>query len=235
MAMTSQRRFAGAVLVGLLPAFLTQADLPAEVVNFDTYPGGAPVLSGDLYTTQYSSLGVEFHDGSGGGVGASGNACSYSPPFHAYALQIVAVFVDPCTGVPSVTTFAGTRQDNCWVPGEGIGMVALNAAGDEIGSLFNSGAGNFESFTFPQPIIARLVMSPVLQGIDDFTFNPPVPVLQGDLNCDQLVTLDDIGPFITALLAPGALQSCDDRRADMNCDRKIDGRDVPGFVNALTL
>ncbi|MFO0972551.1 MAG: hypothetical protein U1A27_03800 [Phycisphaerae bacterium] len=208
----------------------------AALVNFDQYPDGSPVVSGYL-TTQWSTVGVEFSDGQGFGPQPSMNACSYSAPNHAYAARIIATFVDPCTGIPSVTDSAGTRQDLCWVPGEGIDMFWYDASGGLLHHEFNAGGGNLLTFSTPQPIIARLEMVCVLQGIDDFVFSTPQPVLRGDMNCDTAVNAGDVEPFVLALVAPdeyGALfPACDIRRADMNCDRKVNGADAQGFVTAL--
>lgn len=143
----------------------------AETVDFDTYPGGAAVPPGPSIGDQWMSLGVIFSDLAGGPVGASNNSCSLTAPNHAYAASIVARFVDPVAGSQALTAYAGTAQDNCWVPGEGIAMRAYGLEGNLLGSIFNSGAGHFDAFSFPSPVIARLEMDCVLQGIDNFTFN----------------------------------------------------------------
>ena len=211
---------------------------PPTVVNFDTYPDGSMVQPSDRFTTQYSTVGVEFTDGGATGPAPSGNPCSISPPNHAYAATIVAYFVDPCTGVPSVTDYAGTQQDSCWAPGEGIDMYWYDANGNQLDHQFNTGGGNFVALSTPQPVIARLEMKCILQGIDNFTFNAPVAVIRGDMDCDNDVDLDDIEPFVLALIdAPAYIAShaaCDIRRADMNCDRKEGGLDVQGFTDVLT-
>ena len=177
------------------------------LVNFDTYPGGAPAVSGDVFTTQWAQVGVVFTDGGSGGPGPANNPCSYSPPNHAAAGSglIVAWFVDPCTGAPSATNFAGTRQDNCWFSGEGIDMYAYDAQGALIGHQFNAGAGNLVTFSFPTPVIARLEMFHILQGIDDFVFNTPAPVPEGcpadvapGLNGDDVVNVTDLLAVIGA-------------------------------------
>ncbi len=209
----------------------------AVVVNFDTYPDGSMVEPDDRYTIQYSTLGVEFADGGASGPAPSGNACSYSAPNHAYADWIIAYFVDPCTGVPSVTHYAGTRQDFCSAPGEGIDMYTYDAHGNLLDHQFNAGGGNFVAFSYPEPVIARLEMHCLLQGIDDFTFVAPLPVLKGDMNCDEAVDATDLTSFALALIdAPayrGSFAPCDFRRADMNCDRRIDALDVQDFIDAL--
>ncbi len=207
------------------------------IVNFDEYPGGAPVLPSDVFTTQWSALGVEFSDNQGSGPSPSGNACSVSAPNHAYAIQIVATFVDPCTGVPSVTDFAGTRQDFCWVPGEGIDMFWYDANGTELHHEFNAGGGALLTFGTPQPAIARLDMYCNLQGIDDFVFSTPQPVLRGDMDCTSALDVGDVEPFVLALVDPdqyaALFPACHIRRADMNCDRLVNGLDIGPFVVAL--
>lgn len=215
-----------------LAGTIVLAGPPTTIINFDTYPDGSAVQPTDAFTTQYSTVGVEFD-----GPGPSGNSCSISPPNHAYAKRIVASFVDPCTGVASVTSYAGTAQDSCWVPGEGIDMFAYDRDGNQIGHEFNAGGGHFTAFSFPQPVIARLDMYCILQGIDNLAFIAPVPVLRGDLNCDGAVTSSDVGPFVLALIDPsgyaGAFPSCDIRHADMNCDRRVDGLDIQGYIDAI--
>jgi hypothetical protein len=55
------RRFCVAVaLVALLPLAAGQAQAGIISIDFDTFPGGAPVPSGTPLTTQYSALGVVF-------------------------------------------------------------------------------------------------------------------------------------------------------------------------------
>ena len=60
---------------------------------------------------------------------------------------------------------------------------------------------------------------------------------RGDLNCDGLVDLSDVDPFVMALVDPAGYAAqypdCDIMNADMNGDTVIDGLDVQGFVDAL--
>lgn len=224
----------GAVLLGIAATHASAM----VIVNFDTYADGSAVPSENhSIGSQWTVVGVEFSDGAGQGVAASGNACSYTAPNHAYATLIVARFVDACTGLPSVTDMAGTRQDFCWVNGEGIDMYAFDADGNEIGHQFNAGGGNLVVFSFPEPIIARLDMYCMLQGIDEFQFNPPVAALKGDMDCNGMVEEEDIGPFVEALIDPALHAAnqpgCPIEHADMNCDRKVDGLDVQGMVERL--
>jgi len=172
-------------LIPLLPALALPDVAGASVmIDFDTYPGGGAVPPGPSIGDQWKTLGVVFTDQAGGPAGASNNSCSLSPPNHAYAATIVATFVDPSAGSPALTDYVGTAQDNCWVPGEGIAIRAYNINGALIGSIFNpsSGAGNghFEALSFSSPVVARVEMDCIGQGIDNFVFNTPTVLGVGD-------------------------------------------------------
>jgi len=62
-------------------------------------------------------------------------------------------------------------------------------------------------------------------------------LLLGDMDCNWTVDLDDVEPFVQALLAPAAYNAaypdCNIDRADVNGDGAIDGRDIQAFVNEL--
>ena len=64
----------------------------------------------------------------------------------------------------------------------------------------------------------------------------PLPML-GDLNCDGVVDLDDVAPFVLALVDPAAYAvaypNCELARADMDAGGTVDGCDVQAFVNVL--
>jgi hypothetical protein len=165
-----------------LLATLAFCALPAGAgiitVDFDTYPSGSSVPAGPSASNQWSSFGVVFSRSGGGPAHVNSEpTCARSSPNHVglgSSDTITATFIDPNTGLPGVTDFAGTAQDNCWFPSEGITMRAFDIDGGLLGSIFNSGAGNFEAFSFPSPIIARLEMETLNQAIDDFQFNTPV-------------------------------------------------------------
>ncbi|MBN2562595.1 MAG: hypothetical protein JXQ75_16850 [Phycisphaerae bacterium] len=59
----------------------------------------------------------------------------------------------------------------------------------------------------------------------------------GDLNCDWTVSIDDLQPFVLALIDPEAYAltypDCDVNFADMNGDESIDGQDVQLFIDKL--
>ncbi|MGE3180916.1 MAG: hypothetical protein AB7N71_04740, partial [Phycisphaerae bacterium] len=60
----------------------------------------------------------------------------------------------------------------------------------------------------------------------------------GDMNCDGIVTVGDIGPFVLALTNPAAYMmqfpDCEIRRADINCDGIVSVGDIGLFVRLLT-
>jgi len=64
------------------------------------------------------------------------------------------------------------------------------------------------------------------------------PPVKGDMNCDDVVDLLDINPFILALSNPVAYQEaypfCDIMNADCNYDEVVDLRDINPFVTLLT-
>lgn len=70
----------------------------------------------------------------------------------------------------------------------------------------------------------------------DGTLGAAIPVA-ADMNCDGEVTIDDVPPFVLALLDADAyaLQypCCDIANADVNADEQIDGQDVGPFTQAL--
>ncbi len=60
-----------------------------------------------------------------------------------------------------------------------------------------------------------------------------VAVPRGDADGNGLVTSDDIGPFVTALLTGALPNGLRTAVVDMNQDGVLDGRDVQGFVARL--
>jgi hypothetical protein len=68
-----------------------------------------------------------------------------------------------------------------------------------------------------------------LHGPDDYDVNNPVDIVLGDVNCDGLVNLLDISPFVDAISA-GQF----DPKADMNQDGLVNLIDVQPFVDVLS-
>lgn len=65
----------------------------------------------------------------------------------------------------------------------------------------------------------------------NFTINGVA--VPGDVTCDAKVTLDDVDPFVQALLDPSSFTDCNINAADVNGDTLIDGNDIAPFVQAL--
>lgn len=171
------------LLLGLALALAVPVSASAsELVDFDTYPDGTPVPEGWTISDQWAGLGVVFTqcDSVSALWCTPQPECAYSPPNHtggsgqAYGC-IFAWFVDPATGAPATTDFAGARQDWCWWPGEGIIMQAYDSQGHLLAETFSEESGGLVTFSFPEPIIAVLRVEFFVQAIDDFVFNPPVP------------------------------------------------------------
>lgn len=63
-------------------------------------------------------------------------------------------------------------------------------------------------------------------------------VVQGDMNCDGALTLDDIPHFVQALVDPDGYdamhEECDRFRGDLNGDHAVDGLDVRAFTAAFS-
>ncbi len=165
-------------IIVLCAGFAAAAAAATEVIDFDTYPDGSQVPEGYTVHDQWQSLGVVFTFGdSVSAAYAVPHACSLSAPNHVGGdPTVLAWFVDPLTGLPAATDFVGTAQDNCWGNGEGIWMTAYDADGQVVAQEFNTGSGHLVTFNFPEPTVVMIRMVEHLQGIDDFTFNTPVPL-----------------------------------------------------------
>ncbi|QDV92122.1 Cortical protein marker for cell polarity [Phycisphaerae bacterium RAS2] len=57
--------------------------------------------------------------------------------------------------------------------------------------------------------------------------------LRGDVDCNQLVEITDVDPFVQALLQSPGLEPCETFTADANGDGQVNGVDVPALVNML--
>lgn len=56
----------------------------------------------------------------------------------------------------------------------------------------------------------------------------------GDMNCDNVVDIDDVPLFVQALVDPGNFTGCDIYRGDTNEDLLVNGADTQGFIELLT-
>jgi hypothetical protein len=146
------------------------------------------------------------------------------------------VFNDPVAGTPA--NDAISREFTVYV-----GNQPLRPQIDSLSREFT--AFNEEAVPAPGDAISREFTvyfggQPIREQVDcitrEFTVNVfgPGP---GDLNCDGVVTMADIGPFVLALLDPAGylatFPSCDIFFADLNQDGAIDGDDTQGFVQRV--
>lgn len=73
--------------------------------------------------------------------------------------------------------------------------------------------------------------------VDDFLATLATAEVVGDLNCDGLLSVGDIGPFVLALTDPagyaGQFPDCDVQAADTNCDGIVSVGDIGPFVRLL--
>ncbi|MGE3180593.1 MAG: hypothetical protein AB7N71_03115 [Phycisphaerae bacterium] len=71
-----------------------------------------------------------------------------------------------------------------------------------------------------------------------FTAAAPAGGLLGDMNCDGLISVSDIGPFVLALTDPAGyalqLPNCDINNGDINGDDLVSVGDIGAFVALLT-
>lgn len=69
------------------------------------------------------------------------------------------------------------------------------------------------------------------------TLDIPMPNPLGDMDCSGVVDIDDVAPFIQALLDPGAYDAafpaCDRDYADINGDMARDGGDIAAFTDCV--
>jgi hypothetical protein len=80
----------------------------------------------------------------------------------------------------------------------------------------------------------RPIMIETLSGVSNvqlFDYSPHHAA--GDLTCDCTLDMDDIAPFVAALVNPGEFSGCDIMLADVNGDGSIDGLDISTFVERL--
>lgn len=77
-----------------------------------------------------------------------------------------------------------------------------------------------------------------LKGLPRGFLLTPAQTLPGDLNCDGVVTVSDIGPFVLALTNPASyatqFPNCNILTGDMNGDGQVTVGDIGLFVQAVT-
>lgn len=79
--------------------------------------------------------------------------------------------------------------------------------------------------------------TPPVVDMGPYEFQPP-PFVLGDTDCSGVADMEDVEPFVLALLDPAAYElqyaGCSILRADVNEDESIDGLDIDAFTVLLT-
>jgi len=101
----------------------------------------------------------------------------------------------------------------------------------------NTSPSNSEDYVFLMPATGKMVDGPnQSSSLAVFGVVEVVPV-PGDLNCDGVRNINDVQPFVIALLDPAAYAqaypNCDANRANINGDAAADGMDIAPFVSLL--
>lgn len=112
-------------------------------------------------------------------------------------------------------------------------------------------SGGWFSRTFPVPnsaqfrirfiaedVGAQSVVEAAIDAFEIFDYDCTQTVVLGDMNCDGLVTVADIGGFVLALTDPAGYAAqfpgCSINNADMNDDGDVTVSDIGPFVQLLT-
>ncbi len=116
----------------------------------------------------------------------------------------------------------------------------LSAAGEAVGLYHRDGATVIDAITFgPQATDVSYGRSEDGGGVWGVMPVPTpggtnTPMVPGDLNCDGVVDLNDVTPFVLALVAPDeyamAYPECDLRHGDLDNSEALDGADIALFV-----
>lgn len=110
-----------------------------------------------------------------------------------------------------------------------VAYFDVNAAAD--GPELNNAWGNYPFFAS-----GTVLISDMQQGL--FVVRPNLPQLPGDMNCDGVITVADVGPFVLALTNPAgydaAFPDCEALNADLSGDGLVTVSDIGPFVALLT-
>lgn len=209
---------------------------------------GTVMLSGG--TLEATSLNI--NDGSLRGAGnivaAISNAGTVAPGASAGQIDITGTYTQSAAGTLAIEIggpAAGAQYDRLAVSGAatlgGVMQVSL------IDGFVPSGNASFTVLTagsvsssFENVIFTNLpagAIGSVSYGPSSVMVTITTAVFAGDMNCDNVVDLNDVGPFMQAMVDPVAYQishpSCALSRADINADGAANGGDIQFFLNDL--
>lgn len=134
-----------------------------------------------------------------------------------------------------------TMRVTAYVSGKYLGFATANAPSPgtwPTGTLRIQAPGGFDSV-----VVHYQARPPTCQDwgpifLADNMIVTPLSRLTGDLNCDGVVTVGDIGGFVLALTDPGGylalFPDCDMQLADVNGDGQVSVGDIGSFVLLLT-
>ncbi len=112
-----------------------------------------------------------------------------------------------------------------------------------IGGVTNAGVDVSSRFYTLNPNTARPTLVGVIEGEDTWdvaslVVDDRVAILPGDLNCDGVVSVGDINPFVLALTDPAAYAAqfpeCDILAGDCSGDDQVTVGDINCFVDLVT-
>lgn len=144
------------------------------------------------------------------------------------------------------TAVVGARLDDDMAPSSGSVYTFRRTGGtwDEAAKLVPSDGQNNDQFGSAIAIDASTIIAGA-PGSNDFAvdagsayfFPVACPALIGDMNCDDVVDLLDVAPFVLALINPDDYNlqhpTCDPLNGDANEDSQLNSLDTAGFIDAL--
>ena len=177
-------------LVGIT---LPQWSNAVTIINFDTFPGGAPVPDNTVITTQYLPVGVTFSSGVSGGAPSAGVFAGEASSGPNMLVGSFAGAVGLYNIIMDFTPAASPNSVTFDLISIGTGIVTVNAfASDHLtlldtvsvthGLLAGNGFGNVDKRTLTGLGISRVVFditqtTAVIDGygIDNVVFSVPEP------------------------------------------------------------
>jgi len=220
-----------------------------DVTNAATVQNNGTVMlaGGTLAAAALDVMGGALR-GSGAVTAAVINAGTVAPGASAGQINVTGGYTQSADGVLSVEIgglAAGTQYDRLAVSGQaalaGVMQVTLIDGFVPSGSttyvVLTAGsiAGNFANVVFTN--LPASANGSVFYGPTSVTVNITAAVVAGDMNCDNALNLNDVSPFMQALVDPAAYQighpTCAISRADINGDGAANGGDIRFFLNQL--
>ncbi|MFQ5423603.1 MAG: hypothetical protein ACE5F9_06430 [Phycisphaerae bacterium] len=190
---------------------------PAEVMSLPVYPcetyaAPADVLDGMAYNAQYGWL-------AGGFINL--------PPGFTIRIQLL-------DQTPGLETYEALTFQPIFTTG-GSGAV-WNWNGSMVHNWYVAREPGFYAATYHVFVADPAGQPDPAFVAADLTLDwdlAPGGCAAGDLTCDGLVSVDDVGPFVQVLLDPSAATPAERCVADANVDGTVDGRDLQPFITIV--